>query len=306
MKMRFFIIGIVILVVLGALWWFTIPQEDETEDDRLQVVTTFAPLYIFAANVARDAAHVENLLPSGVGPHDYSFSPRDVAKIADADVVIKQGRGIDDWVDEVIRAAGKTDIKVIVASDGIEAHTGTPDIASSLVRPDVDDPHSWLDPFLVAQEVENIRDGLMAEDPGSSEIYARNAEEYILKLLELDSEIHTAFRDLLERNFVSFHPAFRYFAYEYGLREVGVIEEIPGREPTPQELARLIEDVRRAGVKVIFSEPQFSPKIVELLHRDYNLEIAELDPLETGEFRVDYYEKVIRKNIATLVSAFQK
>lgn len=345
MKKSLFI-GLIVLIGTVAFISLT-PRTGEPErgdGGKLHIVTTFAPLFIFTANIVGDTAQIENLLPSGVGPHDYSFTPADVVKIANADVVIKQGRGLDDWVDEVIRAVGRENLTIIVASEGIEPHTGTsafdpsggsvemttnsPGVAvssrqrstrppalgsqavdflvqSDLVRPDSDDPHLWLDPFLAMQEVERIRDGLMIADPQHRDIYAREAERYLLDLLALDREIRAVLADLPKHDFVAFHPAFRYFAYEYGLREVGVIEEVPGEEPSPQELVRLVEDVRRARVEVIFSEPQFSPKIVELLARDYGLRIAELDPLETGEFRRDYYEEIIRKNVATLVRAFQ-
>lgn len=319
--MRRFILSTVFFFVIGAvvaLMFFYSRGGKVSEEDirgRLRIVTTFTPLYIFTKNIVGDAASVENLLSEGVGPHDYSFTPADVRKIANADVMIKQGRGLDDWVDEVIRAAGRNDLVVIVASEGLEPHRGLDDWVDeviwiqapelSLVRPTPDDPHLWLDPFLAAQEVERIRDGLMALDPANRDTYALLAERYILKLLGLDREIRAALADIPRRDFVAFHPAFRYFAYEYGLREVGVIEEVPGEKPSPQELTRLVDVARRADVRVVFSEPQFSPKIVELLARDYGLRIAELDPLETGEFRLDYYEEIMRKNLAILIAAFK-
>ncbi|MBI4280836.1 zinc ABC transporter substrate-binding protein [Candidatus Uhrbacteria bacterium] len=317
LKVFFGILLTVLLLGAGILFSFYGRQESPASDQgKLKVLTTFLPLYVFTKNVAGDIARVENLLPQGVGPHDYAFSPSDVIKVAEAEVVVKQGRGFDDWIDKVISASGKKDIRVIVAGDGIEAHTGVPryDPLSgpvsppanlTLVRPDPNDPHLWLDPFLAVREVERIRDGLMEADPEHANEYARNAEAFLLRLIDLDTEIRWQLRDLSRREFVAFHSAFRYFAYEYELREAAVIEEIPGREPSPAELARIVEQIQRTGVRVIFSEPQFSPKIVETLIGDYGLRLVEIDTLETGELRPDYYEEVMRENVRKIADALK-
>lgn len=310
---------ILIVSVLALLGLFLMSSERSPkvprDTKRLSVVTTFVPLYVFTKNVAGSAASVENLLPGGVGPHEYAPTPSDVARLGKADVIIKQG-GIDDWVDILIMATTGKDRRIIVAGSGIAPHTGPPGITLNgqtvvssptlpLVKPTSDDPHVWLDPFLAVREVERIRDGLMAADPTRREVYARNAEVYMLQLLELDHEIRGALGPLTEREFVTFHPAFRYFAYEYELVEVAAIEEVPGEEPSPAQLVRLADEVKKRGVRVIFSEPQFSPRIVETLARDYGLRIATLDPLETGELRADYYEEVMRKNAQAIVEALR-
>ncbi len=312
MKQLVLIVGILILGFLAVFLPMT--KKNIQPGGQLRVLTTFLPLYVFTQNVAGQAAIVENLLPNGVGPHGFVFSPAEVKKISQAQLVIKQGI-IDDWVDKILAAADQADLPVVTAGQGILPHTGAPRFdlearvetnnfsAGLLERPKADDPHQWLDPFLAVQEVERIRDGLMLVDPDNREIYARQAEAYILKLLALDQEIRLALEKIKSREFVSFHPAFRYFAYEYGLREVGAIKEIPDQEPTPIELGRLVRQIQGFGVRAIFSEPQFSPKIVEILARDYGLRIVELDPLETGEFRADYYEEVMRKNVKAIVSA---
>lgn len=312
MKRIWSIVGLVVVVIL-AIFFLKEQRVQLDESGKLRVVTTFVPLYLFTVNVAGDDVEVGILLQSGVGPHDYAPSPEDIVKIAEADLVIKQG-GIDDWVDELVAAAGRPDLEVLEAGEGILPHTGAP-ISSpdgarpprsprlSLKQPEANDPHRWLDPFLVVTEVERIRNSLMIADPKNSGAYARRAEEYILKLLNLDREIRGLLAPLSEREFVSFHSAFRYFAYEYELVELATIQEVPGAEPTPRELTRLADKVKAQNVRVIFSEPQFSPKIVESLSRDYGLQIVQLDPLETGELRPDYYEEVMRENARAIADA---
>lgn len=315
-KSLIFVFAVIFLIIVGGFFLFQKDVQKEGSGDGLQVVTTFTPLYIFTKNITHEIADVQNLLPSGVGPHDYSFTPSDVVKLSNADVVVKQGRGLDDWVNDAIKAAGRNDILVIDASKGIEPHTGPTGITldnglisenphGPLVKPTPEDPHIWIDPFLAIGEVENIRNGLMSIDEENAVNYAKNAEEYLLKLLMLDEEIRNVLDDLSNRDFVTFHPAFRYFAYEYGLREVAVIEDVPGKEITPGDLMKLVNSVKSAAVSVIFSEPQFSPRIVETLANDYGLRIVELDPLETGELDPSYYELVTRNNVQAIVDSFK-
>lgn len=304
---------IIIGAVLGATF-FLKSRQPTNSPQKLNVVTAFLPIYVFTKNITGDLANVENLLPPNIGPHDYSPTPQDIVKVASADIIIKHGRGIDNWLNSITVAAQKPESIIVNASEGIEPHTGpigfnieggpTPSRANiPLVRPDPEDPHTWLDPFLAIKEVENIRDALMEKNPANRDDYAKNAEVYILKLLALDGAIRDALANLPRRDFVAFHPAFRYFAYEYGLREVAVIEETPGREPTPAELTQIIDTIRQYNVRTVFGEPQFSPKIIETLASDYNLFIVQIDPLETGELRADYYEEVMRRNMEAVSEA---
>ena len=256
---------------------------------KLKVLTTIAPLYSFTKNITGDFADVDNLLPSGVGPHEYSFSPLDVKKIIRADVLIKNGVNLESWMDKLIASAGKEKLIIVDTSSGVKIMNN--------------DPHIWLSPKNAIIQVENITNALVKIDPGHSEAYKNNAENYIQQLKTLDKEIREEVNKLKQKEFVAFHSAFLYFAKDYGLKQAAVIQEYPEKEPSPKHIAFVINTIRAAGIKAIFSEPQISPKIVEAIAKDLNLQVYSLDTLETGTPYPEWYEDKIRANLAVLKKA---
>lgn len=264
--------------------------------ERIKVVTTFLPIYIFSKNVAEDLAVVENLLPADIGPHDYSFTPSDIIKISQADLLVKNGAGLDDWLDEIVDSAGRRDLSVINSSRDIS-------LLKEKHEEEGVNPHFWLNPMLAIKQVENIRDGLIQVDPQNKEDYMANAAKYINKLRVLDKEVRELTENLPNKSFVAFHAAFDYFAKQYGLSQEAVIEEFPGREPSPRVLINLINLVKEKEIKALFSEPQFSPRIIETLSKDLDLPHYVLDPIVTGELKKDFYEIKMRENLQVFKDA---
>ncbi|MBI5409925.1 MAG: zinc ABC transporter substrate-binding protein [Nitrospirae bacterium] len=269
-------------------------KKDElpARDDKLRVLTTIAPLYSLTKNVTGDAAHVENLLPSGAGPHEYSLSPEDVMKIAQARVLIKNGVGLETWLDKLMaeQLAHAAEKPLIVDS-------------SPAVEVIDNDPHIWLSPKNAVIQVKNIRDALVRADAGNKEVYTKNADKYIKHLEALDKEISGEVGSWKKREFVSFHSAFRYLARDYGLKQAAVIQEFPEKEPTPKHIADVINTIREKDIKVIFSEPRVSHKIVEAIARDLRLNVYSLDTLETGALYPEWYEVRMRANLEVLKMA---
>jgi zinc/manganese transport system substrate-binding protein len=274
-------------------------QQPATQsDEELKILTTIAPLYSFTANIVGDAAVVDNLIPSGVGPHEYSLSPGDARKVAVSRILVKNGVNLESWLHKLTGSAkdpGKSDgegnkeLIVVDTSQGIDI----------IER----DPHIWLSPKNAIIQVENIRDALTEADPDNSVLYSKNAAEYIQRLRELDREIKDEIRTWDMRQFVAYHSAFRYFARDYGLEQAAVIKETPETEPSPRHIAEVIETIKSNDIKVIFTEPQFSHKIVASIAKDLNLQVYSLDTLETGELSMEWYEKEMRENLAVLKKA---
>ena len=306
-KRGFMFLGIILLIVNLSACQQSSPQHDNKNnppsppfskggmggfETKLKVLTTIAPLYSFTKNITGDFADVDNLLPSGVGPHEYSFSPLDVKKIIGADVLIKNGVNLESWMDKLIASAGKKNLIIVDTSSGIKIINN--------------DPHIWLSPKNAIIQVENITNELIKTDPGHSEAYKNNAENYIQRLKTLNKEILEEVNKLKQKEFVAFHSAFLYFAKDYGLKQAAVIQEYPEKEPSPKHIAFVINTIRDAGIKAIFSEPQISPKIVEAIAKDLNLQVYSLDTLETGAPYPEWYEDKIRANLAVLKKALEK
>ncbi len=270
----------------------------DTSDGRLIVITTIPPIYSFTKNITGDTANVENLLPHGAEPHDYSFGPADIKKVSKAQIIIKNGLGLETWLDKLLASAAENaaaigqELFVVDSSSGIDVMDN--------------DPHIWLSPARAVTQVKNIRDALIRVDTVHAETYARNAAYYIARLQTLSNEITASISTFKRKEFVAFHSAFKYFADDYGLDQAAVIQKSPGIESSPTGIARVMDIIRERDIKVIFSEPGSSHKIVNSIAGDLGLEVFALDTLETGSLSKDWYENKMRANLEVLKIALNK
>ncbi|OGZ97335.1 MAG: hypothetical protein A3J10_00415 [Candidatus Sungbacteria bacterium RIFCSPLOWO2_02_FULL_54_10] len=279
----------------GGLILITSPAENT---GRIRVVATFFPLYDFARVVGKDKIELSLLFTQT--PEVASFAPGDIQKISQADIVIKNGLGLEPVLDDLLAASDNKGVTVVDTSAGVrlldsaepEEHKGA-------------DPHIWLSPHNAMVQVSAIHDALVAADPANAAFYQNNAMIYIEELRQLDRAIESDIARFSRRDFVAFHSAFRYFAERYGLRQVAVIEEFPGKEPSPRYIADVIRTIRDTGIATIFAEPQFSPRIVEVIAHDLGLKIYTLDPIETGDPAKDSYLSLMRRNLDVLKEAMQ-
>lgn len=286
------VIAAAILIIIGSLFVIrrsSTPQSSPSGEGRLRVVATFFPLYDFTKAVGKDTIELTLLFTQT--PEVASFAPADVQKINNADLVIKNGLGFEPILDEIIAASDNKAVAVVDTSAFI-ALLGS-------------DPHIWLNPRNAVIQVEHIRDALVSHDPANAAFYRANAAAYITELERLDREIESQVARFRRNDFIAFHSAFRYFADRYGLRQVAVIEESPGKEPSPRYVAEVIKIIRDTGVKAIFSEPQFSPRVLEAIAHDTGLTVYALDPIETGDPEHDSYVSVMRRNREILKRAMQ-
>jgi ABC-type Zn uptake system ZnuABC Zn-binding protein ZnuA len=276
-------------------------------DGRLLVVASVPVVYSLAANVAGDSVRLENLLTPGSSPHQVSFTPAQARLMSEADLLIINGADLEPWVDDLVASSGNSQLIVAVASNGVEfLKPGEPvPLPSGTTEdgaPEAVDPHVWLDAANARIMVGNIAEALSAADPAGAAGYQQRADAYSKRLETLDSEVRATLSPLTNRRFVSFHSAFQYYARAYDLEQVAVIEEFPGKEPSPQYLAGLVRLVQELGVSAVFSEPQFSARPAEALAREAGVKVYELDP-EGATVSAAMYEELMRNNTAVFVEA---
>lgn len=298
----------------GFLWALALPLA-AAESGRLKVLTSISPLYSWAVNVAGDHADVENLLPADVGPHDYEYRPRDLRKIKAADVIFLNGLDLESSLARTIAANDPTATKKIIeASAGISTNLLIYDLPVLHVESDATEPHHhhgpanphiWLDPEFARHAITNFLIALQQADPVNAAAYATNATRYLGQLDTLDRELRATLETLPHRDLVTFHDAFPYFCRRYGLNLAGVIEEVPGASPSPRYLADLSAIVRNQKVRVLFTEPQFDPRLARQLARDLQVSIAPLDTLETGRLSPTAYEDGMRSNLRVLKTSLK-
>jgi len=236
----------------------------------LKVLAVESFLADLAQNVAGERLQVETLIPLGLDPHAFEPTPQDVAHIAKSTVLIANGSGIEEWLEETLSNAGGQR-QVIEASAGLKMRQPQPgehaedDHPGEQEHAHEGDPHFWFDPSLAIHYVENIRDGLSQADPAGREVYARNATAYIEKLKELDSWIETQIAQVPpeHRLLVTNHESFGYFADRYGLRIVGTV--LPSTSslasPSAAQMAALTEAIRASRAQAIFIETGANPEL---------------------------------------------
>ncbi|MEO0868663.1 MAG: zinc ABC transporter substrate-binding protein [Cyanobacteria bacterium J06642_11] len=168
------------------------------------------------------------------------------------------------------------------------------------------DPHIWLDPKRAIEQVENIRDGLIAADPEGEAEYTANAAAYITELQALDADIAEMLSPYAGQTFVVFHDFAAYFASSYGL-EPEVLVGLPEESPSPDDVKRVVDTVQAQGLKAIMTEPQAGESSFKAIAQDLSIGVGEFDPLEVGPTEAiepDYYLTIMRQNAENLANGF--
>lgn len=282
-------------------------EKTSTGSKKLQIVTTFYPMYYFAKKVAGSSAHVELLIPNGVEPHDWEPTAKDMAKIQDSDLFIYNSRYFETWTEKVLKSINDSNLNVVEASNGIKlmnALDSEEDDVHHSEHASTKDPHVWLSPVLAQQEVDNIAKALEKKDPKNKVQYQKNAASLNSQLSDLDREYIVTVDKAKKKEFVTQHAAFGYLAKQYGLTQIPIAGLSPDVEPTLGKLAQLTDLTKKKNVKIIYFEQLTSSKVAETLAKEIGAKTEVLSPLEglTKEEQkqgLDYVG-VMRKNLESL------
>lgn len=299
----------------------TAPTTEESgapaEEDKLQVVTTFYPMYDFTKQVALDNADVSILVPSGTDTHGFEPSAKDVAQIQEADVFVYNSEEMETWVPSILESIDTTDVVIVNASEGIELLEGSHteeeehdhDHEAEEGHSHEVDPHIWLDPVLAQEEVTNIKEGLIEADSANEALYEENATAFQTELQQLDEEYAAAFETAENPTFVTQHAAFAYLADRYDLHQVAISGLSTDAEPSPSELTEMSNFINTQNVEYIYFGKTTSSAISETLANETNTQLAVLDPIEgvteaDQEAGVDYLQ-AMRNNLEALKLSIQ-
>ena len=276
--------------------------------DQLDVVTTTPVVADFVRNVGGDRVHVVQILKPGVDPHDYEASPADIQAIADADLVVKSGVGLEaTWLDDTVSSAGYGG-EVVDASRGVTIRQG-----NGTDEQGAGDPHIWHDPADARIMVADIAAALAAKDPAGKAGYERNAAAYDAKLATLDAENKAEIGSIPveQRKLVTNHDAFGYYCARYGITFVGSI--IPSfdtsAELSGKELSDLVAKIEQTGVRAVFSESSLPPKTAQTVATEAGVQVVEgedslyADGLGPAGSPGGTYLGAERHNTATIVKA---
>ena len=269
-------------------------------DGKFRIVTSFYPMYLHAINLTKgiDDVEVVNLTAPQTGClHDYQITTEDMKTLSSANVLVANGFGMESFLE---KAAEVSDLKVIDLSQNTQ-------IIPLETNGEIN-PHVWLSVEYAKRQVIELCNRLSEIDPDHSIDYKKNALNYVTRLDDLSEIMHNELDLMPNRDIVTFHEAFPYFADEFNLNIIAVVEREPGTEPSPKELAEIIDKLNSLPVKVVFTEPQYSPNAAQTIANETGAKIYTLDPIVTGKAVLDSaddYINKMRENMITLKAALQ-
>lgn len=273
-----------ILVIL----FFNIICLSAFADDRSTVFVSILPQKYFVQRICKDRVKIEVMVQPGANPHNYEPKASQMAKLAATDMYFAVGVSFENvWLEKlaavnpkmkVIRTDANID-KIAMPAHHHEEGEGETEREKSHEELQVatPDPHIWLSPPLVKIQVRSMIDALADLYPAQASFFAGNGEELLKEIDSLDARLRSLLQDSRGRQFMVYHPAWGYFAREYGLTQVPV--EVEGKQPKPAQLKELIEHARQKDIRVIFMQPQFSRKSAEIVAAEIGGEVAFADDL---------------------------
>lgn len=314
-KQKIWIIVLVILVViLGvgvSVWAANRNTKSEIKDPaKIQVVTSFYPLYDFTKEVGADKIQLSNITPAGSDAHDFEPTIQDNQKILDSQLFIFQGNGFDAWAEKL--AQQKTSGKSIEMSNNFDLKKAedhehedekTEEVKKEQEHSELD-PHIWLDPVLAQKQVEIIRDKLIEIDSQNKDFYTKNSDNYINKLKDLDQKFSSQLNSCQKDKVVVSHNAFSYLASRYGFEIEAISGLEPSDEPTQQEIQNIVEIIKKDSLKYVFYEEQLNPEFAKTIADESGAEVKVLRSIESltkdEEQNKDNYITLMEKNLEVL------
>lgn len=304
-----------------------------TAAQKLQIVTTLFPLYDFARSIGGDKAEVTLLLPPGVEAHAFEPRPDDAMKTAKAGLFIYTNKQMEPWADKFISGLGVKNLVVVDASKGVTLQPARSHQHEKAEEPGHDqhhhakhvekhvhgdhdhdhgsmDPHIWLDLDNARIMVDTIAQAMAAKDPANAAVYTANAAALKQKLAQLDAEYKSGLTSCKTRTLLhGGHYAFGYLAKRYNLQYEAAVSVNADAEPTPARMIELIKQVKKSGVRYIFSEEMVSPRLTEAIAREAGVKVLALHNLHNiskDDIQANAsYDSLMRRNLDTLKTGLE-
>lgn len=278
-------------------------------------VTSCYPVHIIALNIAHevDGVDIKKMSENHSGClHDFQLQTKDLRNIEKSSAFIINGAGMENFLGKITEE--NQEIKIIDSSVGI------PLIDEECAYDDCDEdeecdcnhhheganPHIWLSLENYTAQIKNICEGMKSADPKNAEKYQKNADIYIDKIKDLKIKMHSELQKFEGESIITFHNAFPYFAKEFGINVLGVVNHEPGEEPSAKEILKIVNKIKQNGIKAIFTEPQYPDSAAKTISKETGVQIYTLDPCVTGDNDKNAYINAMEKNLEILKIAFSE
>lgn len=267
--------------------------ETAFEDDleKVQVVASIDPINEFAKIIGGEEIGTTTMVKSGVEPHDYEPTSKDLSNLNDSQLFLYNGLGMEDWADKIIDSINDTDIVIVNTSDNVNVINNSDNDEHGKT-----DPHIWLSLEECKTQALNIKNSLQEIDGENSKCYEENYNAFILEVDTLYEEYKEKFDTLENKNFVTSHAAFGYLCRDFGLTQVSIEDLFGESEVTPSTLADLVDFCKNNNVKTVFMPEVASEKLSETLAKEVSAKVVEIYSLETMPEGLSYID-AMRKNL---------
>ncbi|WP_339319684.1 zinc ABC transporter substrate-binding protein [Paenibacillus sp. FSL R10-2734] len=299
-------------------------------EGKVNVVTTFYPIYEFTKEIGGDDINAINLLPVGVEPHDWTPRSQDIVNTSKAQLFLYNGAGLEGWVPNFLKGLDSSSkVEAVEVSKGVDLimtdeddghdHGGSSE--EDHHEEDADhanhssgdslhtDPHTWVSPKSAIIMARNIKESLQSVDPEHKDGYEERYNKLAERLEALDSKFEQELTKLPNHEIVVSHQAFSYLARDYGLEQHAIMGLSPDAEPRGQDLVNLAKLVKDEGIKYIFFEELVSDKLAKTLAAEAGVSTMVLNPVEgltaEQERNGDNYFTLMEKNLQNLIMALQ-
>ncbi|MBD8497761.1 metal ABC transporter substrate-binding protein [Paenibacillus arenosi] len=324
-------------ILLGAIIMLTTACGNsaavQIEEGKVNVVTSFYPLYYMAKEIGGEHVNVVNLIPSGVEPHDWTPKSVDLQNVSKAQIMLYQGAGFEGWIEDFKNGLdNNSKVKLIEASKGVTLIEGTNAEEESGHEHGHDhghneeaehhhenevghsheggvDPHTWVSPKSAIVMAENVKQALIDADSSNKSYYEERHKQLHDKLVALDKQYADSIKQTSKKDIVVSHHAFGYLARDYGIHQHAIMGISPSAEPRAQDILRLKQLVEEKQIKYIFFEELVSDTLAKTLASEANVETLVLSPLEgltkEQEAAGENYLTLMERNLQHLLKALQ-
>ena len=280
MKRFFLTLLILLLVLLIAVFIFN-STDKKVQDIKPTVVVSILPQKQFVEKIAQEKLNVVVMVPEGFSPATYEPTPNQLLQVSHADLYFRIGfiEFEKEYLDQIKNANPHISFVETYKNNyllKLEEHSHEKQSEETNTTETID-PHLWLDPKQVIQQVEIITDALSKQYPHESQYFFDNKERYIQELIALDQELKNDLENLNQKTILVYHPAFGYLAHAYGFIQKHI--EVEGKEPTIQDLRTIINQAKQEKITTVFVQKQFSTKGAETISSEINGQVIQLDPL---------------------------
>ncbi|MBU1927932.1 metal ABC transporter substrate-binding protein [bacterium] len=302
-KILFAFLALILILLL-----FFMSQNKEPKSSTLKVAVSSFALYDIVKHIAGESVQIINILPFGVDVHSFEPTPKLVASLEESNLIFYSGAGLEPWTSGFVFAAKTIDMSEHVnlrelGSDEFEHHNHHDEhCAHSKI-----DPHYWLDFSNMTNAAQTVTEELIALLPQNAVLYEKNKEEYIRMLKKLDVEYASALKNCANSTIFVNHNAFSYLSKRYGFKVEALSGFSPEAEPSPKNMAKLIEHIREDKIETIFFENFASDRAMKSISKDTNVSVDVLQPL--GNITADEakqnlnYEEIMRQNLEKISKA---